>query len=207
MENTCVSIDLKLGVSSTFLAQTNEWLESDFFFPLLSFFALHAVVEFYRNLGFEPDPEGIKGMFWYPKYWLQPCKACLCFFTLVDIAMMFRRGVYTRTCKSASIMIWHQCCNYCRCKQVALFSFSFFFSWNPCLLSNRSFWSIGSRTSFIYQQYDCSIYWKPYYVTDSQKYVLNWMMFVLYYWIYGYLISSVLTLKMFSTYRQTFFNV
>lgn len=27
-----------------------------------------AVVEFYRNLGFEPDPEGIKGMFWYPKF-------------------------------------------------------------------------------------------------------------------------------------------
>ncbi|KAE9455671.1 hypothetical protein C3L33_12425, partial [Rhododendron williamsianum] len=31
------------------------------------------VVEFYRNLGFEPDPEGIKGMheyfgIWYPKY-------------------------------------------------------------------------------------------------------------------------------------------
>ncbi|CAN6724351.1 unnamed protein product [Malus baccata var. baccata] len=25
-------------------------------------------VEFYQNLGFEPDPEGIKGMFWYPKY-------------------------------------------------------------------------------------------------------------------------------------------
>ncbi|CAN6581670.1 unnamed protein product [Malus baccata var. baccata] len=24
--------------------------------------------EFYQNLGFEPDPEGIKGMFWYPKY-------------------------------------------------------------------------------------------------------------------------------------------
>uniref|UniRef100_A0A7C9D4F3 N-acetyltransferase domain-containing protein n=1 Tax=Opuntia streptacantha TaxID=393608 RepID=A0A7C9D4F3_OPUST len=25
------------------------------------------VVEFYRNLGFEPDPEGIKGMFWHPQ--------------------------------------------------------------------------------------------------------------------------------------------
>ncbi|KAF8007557.1 hypothetical protein BT93_K1536 [Corymbia citriodora subsp. variegata] len=24
--------------------------------------------DFYRNLGFEADPEGIKGMFWYPKY-------------------------------------------------------------------------------------------------------------------------------------------
>ncbi|KAF7143605.1 hypothetical protein RHSIM_Rhsim05G0077000 [Rhododendron simsii] len=30
-------------------------------------FADSQVVEFYRNLGFEPDPEGIKGMFWYPK--------------------------------------------------------------------------------------------------------------------------------------------
>ncbi|KVI03241.1 hypothetical protein Ccrd_018462, partial [Cynara cardunculus var. scolymus] len=26
------------------------------------------VVDFYRNLGFEPDPEGIKGMFWYPRF-------------------------------------------------------------------------------------------------------------------------------------------
>jgi len=25
-------------------------------------------VEFYRNLGFEADPEGIKGMFWYPNW-------------------------------------------------------------------------------------------------------------------------------------------
>ncbi|KAI3473861.1 hypothetical protein Pfo_028042 [Paulownia fortunei] len=34
----------------------------------ISLFADSQVVEFYRNLGFEPDPEGIKGMFWYPKY-------------------------------------------------------------------------------------------------------------------------------------------
>ena len=27
-----------------------------------------AVVDFYRNLGFEADPEGIKGMFWYPRF-------------------------------------------------------------------------------------------------------------------------------------------
>ncbi|KAL8516993.1 hypothetical protein ACS0TY_015288 [Phlomoides rotata] len=33
----------------------------------ISLFADSKVVEFYRNLGFEPDPEGIKGMFWYPK--------------------------------------------------------------------------------------------------------------------------------------------
>ncbi len=26
------------------------------------------VVEFYRQMGFEADPEGIKGMFWYPKF-------------------------------------------------------------------------------------------------------------------------------------------
>ncbi|KAK4345501.1 hypothetical protein RND71_035677 [Anisodus tanguticus] len=31
----------------------------------ISLFADSKVVEFYRNLGFEPDPEGIKGMFWY----------------------------------------------------------------------------------------------------------------------------------------------
>ncbi|XP_031102394.1 histone acetyltransferase TAP1 [Ipomoea triloba] len=34
----------------------------------ISLFADSQVVEFYQNLGFEPDPEGIKGMFWYPRY-------------------------------------------------------------------------------------------------------------------------------------------
>lgn len=32
----------------------------------ITLFADPHVVEFYRNLGFSPDPEGIKGMFWYP---------------------------------------------------------------------------------------------------------------------------------------------
>nr|WP_156800351.1 GNAT family N-acetyltransferase [Pseudanabaena sp. PCC 7367] len=32
----------------------------------ISLFADAHVVEFYRQLGFSPDPEGIKGMFWYP---------------------------------------------------------------------------------------------------------------------------------------------
>lgn len=32
----------------------------------ITLFADPHVVEFYRNLGFTPDPEGIKGMFWYP---------------------------------------------------------------------------------------------------------------------------------------------
>ncbi|WCJ27869.1 Serotonin N-acetyltransferase 1 chloroplastic [Euphorbia peplus] len=34
----------------------------------ITLFADSKVVEFYQNLGFEPDPEGIKGMFWYPKF-------------------------------------------------------------------------------------------------------------------------------------------
>lgn len=34
----------------------------------ITLFADSQVVEFYRNLGFQPDPEGIKGMFWYPRY-------------------------------------------------------------------------------------------------------------------------------------------
>lgn len=34
----------------------------------ITLFADSQVVEFYRNLGFEPDPEGIKGMFWYPRF-------------------------------------------------------------------------------------------------------------------------------------------
>eukprot|EP00271_Cylindrocystis_brebissonii_P016136 TRINITY_DN3935_c0_g3_i2.p1 TRINITY_DN3935_c0_g3~~TRINITY_DN3935_c0_g3_i2.p1 ORF type:complete len:291 (-),score=56.92 TRINITY_DN3935_c0_g3_i2:513-1385(-) len=34
----------------------------------ITLFADSKVVEFYRSLGFEPDPEGIKGMFWYPRF-------------------------------------------------------------------------------------------------------------------------------------------
>eukprot|EP00878_Enallax_costatus_P007544 GHUV01007900.1.p1 GENE.GHUV01007900.1~~GHUV01007900.1.p1 ORF type:complete len:121 (+),score=39.07 GHUV01007900.1:895-1257(+) len=33
----------------------------------ITLFADQNVVEFYRQLGFASDPEGIKGMFWYPK--------------------------------------------------------------------------------------------------------------------------------------------
>ncbi|ESA34344.1 gcn5-related n-acetyltransferase [Leptolyngbya sp. Heron Island J] len=32
----------------------------------VTLFADPQVVNFYKNLGFMPDPEGIKGMFWYP---------------------------------------------------------------------------------------------------------------------------------------------
>ena len=32
----------------------------------VTLFADPHVIEFYRDLGFAPDPEGIKGMFWYP---------------------------------------------------------------------------------------------------------------------------------------------
>ncbi|PSP16178.1 MAG: GNAT family N-acetyltransferase [Cyanobacteria bacterium QS_8_64_29] len=32
----------------------------------ITLFADAHVVDFYRQLGFSPDPEGIKGMFWYP---------------------------------------------------------------------------------------------------------------------------------------------
>lgn len=34
----------------------------------ITLFADNKVVDFYKNLGFEADPDGIKGMFWYPKY-------------------------------------------------------------------------------------------------------------------------------------------
>ncbi|ONK61739.1 uncharacterized protein A4U43_C08F33070 [Asparagus officinalis] len=34
----------------------------------ITLFADSKVVDFYKNLGFEADPEGIKGMFWYPRY-------------------------------------------------------------------------------------------------------------------------------------------
>jgi hypothetical protein len=32
----------------------------------VTLFADPQVVDFYRRLGFVQDPEGIKGMFWYP---------------------------------------------------------------------------------------------------------------------------------------------
>ncbi|EFJ42992.1 hypothetical protein VOLCADRAFT_107031 [Volvox carteri f. nagariensis] len=34
----------------------------------ITLFADSKVVDFYRQMGFEADPEGIKGMFWYPKF-------------------------------------------------------------------------------------------------------------------------------------------
>ncbi|KAG8068304.1 hypothetical protein GUJ93_ZPchr0005g15318 [Zizania palustris] len=34
----------------------------------ITLFADNKVVDFYNNLGFEADPQGIKGMFWYPKF-------------------------------------------------------------------------------------------------------------------------------------------
>ncbi|XP_020521842.1 serotonin N-acetyltransferase 1, chloroplastic isoform X2 [Amborella trichopoda] len=33
----------------------------------ITLFADNQVVDFYKNLGFEADPDGIKGMFWYPR--------------------------------------------------------------------------------------------------------------------------------------------
>jgi predicted N-acetyltransferase YhbS len=33
----------------------------------ITLFADADVVDFYNRLGFVPDPEGIKGMFWYPE--------------------------------------------------------------------------------------------------------------------------------------------
>ncbi|KAJ4795986.1 hypothetical protein LUZ62_047232 [Rhynchospora pubera] len=34
----------------------------------VTLFAESKVVNFYKNMGFEADPEGIKGMFWYPPF-------------------------------------------------------------------------------------------------------------------------------------------
>lgn len=34
----------------------------------ITLFADAKVVDFYKQLGFECDPDGIKGMFWYPKF-------------------------------------------------------------------------------------------------------------------------------------------
>jgi hypothetical protein len=40
------------------------------------------VVKFYDQLGFNADPEGIKGMFWYP--WKPKTKKVLCYFSCFD---------------------------------------------------------------------------------------------------------------------------
>jgi predicted GNAT family N-acyltransferase len=34
----------------------------------ITLFANAEVVDFYKRMGFEADPEGIKGMFWYPRF-------------------------------------------------------------------------------------------------------------------------------------------
>ncbi|KXZ50693.1 hypothetical protein GPECTOR_15g377 [Gonium pectorale] len=34
----------------------------------ITLFADSKVLDFYKQMGFEADPEGIKGMFWYPRY-------------------------------------------------------------------------------------------------------------------------------------------
>uniref|UniRef100_A0A804Q312 aralkylamine N-acetyltransferase n=1 Tax=Zea mays TaxID=4577 RepID=A0A804Q312_MAIZE len=34
----------------------------------ITLFADNKVIDFYKNLGFEVDPQGIKGMFWYPRF-------------------------------------------------------------------------------------------------------------------------------------------
>lgn len=53
----------KLGFSCSFMVmQKSNWSLT------LWFYMFNAVVEFYRNLGFQADPEGIKGMFWYPNH-------------------------------------------------------------------------------------------------------------------------------------------
>lgn len=34
----------------------------------ITLFADAKVTDFYKQMGFQADPEGIKGMFWYPKW-------------------------------------------------------------------------------------------------------------------------------------------
>lgn len=35
--------------------------------PNITLFADSGVIEFYQKMGFVVDPDGIKGMFWYPR--------------------------------------------------------------------------------------------------------------------------------------------
>lgn len=53
------------GLGKTLMKQLIKKLRSEDISNVTLFADPH-VVDFYRNLGFMPDPEGIKGMFWYP---------------------------------------------------------------------------------------------------------------------------------------------
>ena len=53
------------GLGKTLMKQLIKKLRSEDISNVTLFADPH-VVDFYRNLGFVPDPEGIKGMFWYP---------------------------------------------------------------------------------------------------------------------------------------------
>ncbi|WP_204140426.1 GNAT family N-acetyltransferase [Halomicronema sp. CCY15110] len=53
------------GFGKTLMKQLIKKLRSEDISNVTLFADPH-VVDFYRNLGFMPDPEGIKGMFWYP---------------------------------------------------------------------------------------------------------------------------------------------
>lgn len=54
------------GLGKALMAQLIKKLRSEDI-SNVTLFADPQVVNFYRNLGFMPDPEGIKGMFWYPE--------------------------------------------------------------------------------------------------------------------------------------------
>ncbi|WP_008317769.1 GNAT family N-acetyltransferase [Leptolyngbya sp. PCC 6406] len=53
------------GLGKTLMKQLIKKLRSEDISNVTLFADPH-VVDFYRTLGFMPDPEGIKGMFWYP---------------------------------------------------------------------------------------------------------------------------------------------
>ena len=54
------------GLGKALMAQLIKKLRSEDISNVTLFADPH-VVNFYKNLGFMPDPEGIKGMFWYPE--------------------------------------------------------------------------------------------------------------------------------------------
>lgn len=53
------------GLGKALMKQTIDCLRREDISNITLFADPH-VVDFYRRLGFMPDPEGIKGMFWYP---------------------------------------------------------------------------------------------------------------------------------------------
>lgn len=65
----CASVDLYVGVQGLGKALVEQMVRHLLRRGIanITLFADSDVVNFYEKLGFAADPDGIKGMFWYPR--------------------------------------------------------------------------------------------------------------------------------------------